>query len=244
MAQDHFSAQAGDYAKFRPGYPEALFDWLGTLTQDHDLVWDCGCGNGQASLPLAERYARIVATDLSAQQIANATPHERISYRVAPAESSGLADASVDLLTVAQALHWFDFDAFYAEARRVLKPGGVIAAWTYQLLQSEPEINAALADFYTRTLGPYWPPERRWVDLAYQGMPFPFTALPAPNYVIELHWLLDDLIAYLGTWSATQRYRATTGLDPLPAFREQLQALWGDRVRKIIWPIATRVGRV
>jgi len=174
MAGDHFSGHAADYAKFRPGYPEALFDWIAEQTPGHDLAWDCGCGNGQASVPLAARYRRVAATDFSAEQIAQATPHPNIDYRAAPAEASGLPDRCADLVTIAQALHWFDFDRFYAEVRRVVKPGGAVVAWTYQLLRAEPAIDAVLADFYTRTLGPHWPPERKWVDLAYRGMPFPF----------------------------------------------------------------------
>jgi SAM-dependent methyltransferase len=244
MSTDHFSGHAAEYAKFRPGYPPALFDWLAGLTASHDLAWDCGCGNGQASLPLAERYARVQATDLSAEQIAQAPAHARISYRAAAGEDSGLPAASADLVTIAQALHWFDFDLFYAEVRRVLKPGGVIAAWTYQLLRAEPAIDALLLDFYRRELGPYWPAERRWVDAGYQGMPFPFTEIAAPAFEIRLQWQLADLLAYLGTWSASRRLMQAEGRDPMPDLGERLAPLWGTGERGIVWPIALRVGRV
>ena len=245
MAADHFSRQAPDYAKFRPGYPDALFDWLVAHTSGHDLVWDVGCGNGQAAAPLAARFGRIVATDLSAAQIAQATPHPQVEYRVTPCEASGLPDASCDLVTVAQAIHWFDFDAFYGEAKRVLKPGGLIAAWTYQLLRGEPAINAVIENFYADVLTPWWPPERRWVELGYAGMPFPFTVLPAPTFEIRLTWSLDELVKYVGTWSAVQRCLAETGIDPTCELVERLQPHWGDPAmrREIVWPIALLAGR-
>lgn len=241
---DHFSAKAADYGKYRPGYPPQLFDWLARQAPGRDLAWDCGCGSGQASLPLAERFGRVLATDLSPQQISQAPAHARIEYRAAPAEASGLADGCCDLVTIAQALHWFDFDPFYAEVRRVLRPGGVLAAWTYQLLRSEPAVDAVLDDFYRRVLGPHWPPERRWVDLGYRGMPFPFPDLPAPDFAIRMSWRLDELVGYLGTWSAVKRCRETAG-DPLPALAERLVAVWGlpASEKEIVWPIALRIGR-
>lgn len=242
MGKDHFSGHAVDYAKFRPSYPDALFDWIAARTAGHDLAWDCGCGNGQATEPLAAHYAHVVGTDLSPQQIAQAKPHARIDYRTAPAEQSGLADASVDLVTVAQALHWFDFDRFYAEVRRVLKPGGAIVAWTYQLLRSDSAVDALLLDFYGRVLGPYWPPERKWVDAGYRGMPFPFNRLEPPALEIRLQWTLPDLLAYLGTWSATQRFIKATGADPVPALGERLTPAWGGGKREIVWPIAILAG--
>jgi SAM-dependent methyltransferase len=244
MAGDHFSGHAVDYAKFRPGYPDGLFDWIAAQTAAHDLAWDCGCGNGQASVPLAERYSRVVGTDLSPKQIAQAKTHRHIEYRAAPAEDSGLESASTDLVTIAQALHWFDFDRFYTEVKRVLKPGGVIVAWTYQLLRADPAVDALLMDFYSRVLGPYWPPERKWVEAAYRGMPFPFAEIQAPTFEIRLQWTLADLLAYLGTWSATQRYRKAEGADPLPELGERLARAWTDGTREIVWPLAIRAGHV
>jgi len=244
-ASDHFSGHAADYSKYRPGYPESLFDWLATNAPARRLAWDCGCGNGQASVPLAGRFARVVATDLSPQQIAHATSHPRIAYRAGAAEDSGLPAGSCDLVAVAQALHWFDFDAFYAEVRRVLVPGGLLAAWTYQLLRAEPAVDEILADFYGRVLGPHWPPERRWVDLAYRGMPFPFADLDRPGFEIRLSWNLDDLLAYLSTWSAVQRCRQAEGRDPILPLGERLAPIWGLREerKEIVWPIALRAGR-
>jgi SAM-dependent methyltransferase len=244
MSTDHFSGHAADYAKFRPNYPEALFDWIAAHAPARQLAWDCGCGSGQASLPLADRFERVVATDLSPQQIAAAKPHPRIEYRATSAQASGLDDTSGDVVTIAQALHWFDFDRFYTEVKRVMKPGGVVIAWTYQLLRADPAVDAILADFYGRVLGPHWPPERKWVDAGYQGMPFPFAEIKTPTFEIRLSWTLPDLLAYLGTWSATQRYRKSEGSDPLPALGGKLGPVWGDGSRAIVWPIAMRAGHV
>jgi SAM-dependent methyltransferase len=244
LSGDHFSGHAADYARFRPGYPPAMFDWLAAQTADHQLAWDCGCGNGQASRPWAERFARVLATDLSSEQIAHAPAHPRIDYQVAPAEASGLDDRSADLVGVAQALHWFDLPRFYAEVRRVLKPEGLFAAWTYQLLRAEPAVDAVLMDFYTRVLGSYWPPERRWVDAGYRGMPFPFREIATPRFEIRLQWTRDDLLAYLGTWSATRRFIAAEGRDPTGALDGVLKAVWPAGRREIVWPIALRAGRL
>lgn len=245
MTADHFSRQAPDYAKFRPGYPDALFDWLSNQSAGHDLAWDVGCGSGQAAVPLAARFDHVVATDLSAAQISQATLHPQVEYRVAPCDASGLPAGRCDLVTVAQAIHWFDFDAFYAEATRVLKPGGLLAAWTYQLLRGEPAINAAIEAFYAEVLTPWWPPQRRWVELGYAGMPFPFAVLPAPTFEIRLSWTLDDLVNYVGTWSAVQRCLAETGADPTRNLMERLKPHWGtpESSREIIWPIALLAGR-
>ena len=177
--------------------------------------------------------------------MAQAKPHPRIDYRAAPAEASGLSDSSCDLVTVAQALHWFCHDGFYAEAKRVLKPGGLLAAWTYGLLRGEPELDAMVQDFHANIVGRYWPPERRWVDLGYRGMPFPFRDIAAPEFEIRLEWTLADLLAYLRTWSATQRCIRDSGRDPCLALGERLRSAWPDpeATRTIIWPIAMRCGR-
>lgn len=246
MSGDHFSGHAGLYARARPTYPPALFQWLADQCAVRQLAWDCGTGNGQAARALAEHFDRVHATDLSAQQVAEAPAHPRIDYRAAPAEASGLPDGGCDLVTVAQALHWFCHEGFYAEVRRVLKPGGLFAAWTYTLLRAEPELNAAVEDFHTNIVGPWWPPERRWVDLGYREMPFPFAELPAPAFEIRLEWRLADLLDYLRTWSATQRYIKEKGEDPTLAFGERISHLWPDAeaVKPIVWPIALRCGRV
>ncbi len=242
---DHFAPVAADYASFRPRYPASLFAWLASIAPGRALAWDCAAGSGQASRDLAAYFERVVATDASATQIAAAVPHPRVDYRVAPAEASGLPEAAVDLITVAQALHWFDLDRFYAEARRVLRPGGILAAWTYGVLAVAGEaVDAQVQTFYQETVGPYWPPERRYVESGYRTLPFPFVELEPPEFHMEVSWTLPELLGYLRSWSATGRYLAEQGHDPVTALAAVLAPLWGsprDR-RRITWPLAVRAG--
>lgn len=243
---DHFSTFANRYADFRPHYPEALFDHLATLVPREALVWDCACGNGQATHSLAARFARVIGTDASKEQIASATPGVNAEFSVAPAEQSGLPDASVGLITVAQALHWFDFDRFYAEAKRVLQPGGVLAAWSYGINTVEGEtVNELVQDYYANTLGPYWPPERKLVEEGYRTIPFPFTEIPAPPVRMETRWTLGQLLGYFSSWSATNRFIKAHGRNPLEPLSEALAQAWGDveSPRLITWPLALRIGR-
>jgi SAM-dependent methyltransferase len=245
--KDHFSRVSTAYADFRPRYPAALFDWLAAVSPAHDLAWDCACGSGQASADLAARFDRVVATDASAAQLAGATAHPRIDYRAAPAEASGLADRSVDLITVAQALHWFDRPRFYAEARRVLKPGGVLAVWTYGVQTlADKRVNAHVQHFYREVVGPYWPPERALVEAGYRTIDFPFDELAAPAFEMSADWPLDRLLGYFRSWSATGRYVAENGDDPVDALASRLAPLWGnpDSPRTVAWPLAIRAGRI
>lgn len=243
---DHFAPVSGAYADFRPTYPPELFDWLAGIAPGRDLVWDCACGSGQASVDLAGRFAWVVATDASAEQLAGAPSHDRIEFRQAPAEASGLADASVDLVTVAQALHWFDLPRFHAEARRVLKPGGVLAAWSYgvQTVAGE-DVNTLVQHFYREVVGPYWPPERVLVEQGYRGLDFPFAEFAAPKFAMTADWTLARLLGYFRSWSATGRYHKARGEDPVPALAAALAPLWGDPevARRVTWPLAIRVGR-
>ena len=244
--KDHFSSASDRYAAYRPDYPAALFAWLAGLCADHDLAWDCATGSGQAALGLAPHFRRVVATDASAEQIRHAVPHPLIDYRVAPAEASGLADHGVDLVTVAQAAHWFDLPRFYAEAARVLKPGGAIAVWGYGRMLLPGEMDALFQRFYAETVGPYWPPERALIDDAYRSLDFPFAEIEAPAFAIEVEWTLPRLMDYLSTWSAVKRYQAARGRDPLPALLAELRSLWGDpeAARALQWPLFLRAGRV
>jgi SAM-dependent methyltransferase len=244
--KDHFSTRSPDYAAHRPGYPAALFDWLAARTPAHELVWDCATGNGQAARGLVDHYTHVLASDASAAQIAAAPPHPGIAFRVAPAEASGLPDHCADLVTVAQAVHWFDLPAFYTEARRVLKPGGVLAIWCYERLSIEPALDAIVETFYGGLLDAYWPPERRHVEAGYRDLPFPFAELPAPELGMEANWTLDQLMGYFSTWSALKAYRHSVGEDPLPALRESLAAAWISLAsgKTIKWPLSVRLGRV
>lgn len=243
--KDHFSGHADDYTRYRPTYPAALFAWLAQQAPAHALAWDCATGNGQAALGLVAHFDAVVATDASANQITSATAHPRVRYAVAPAEDSGIAAHSVDLITVGQALHWFDFPAFYAEAARVLKPGGVLAAWSYGLMQVSPAVDAAVWRLYEPIVGPCWPPERRYVEEQYRTLPFPLNEIAAPAFAMEAEWTLAQLTGYLGTWSAVQRYRQERGADPLALIADELAAAWGEAeaLRHVRWPLFMRVGR-
>jgi SAM-dependent methyltransferase len=242
---DHFSAVAERYARQRPSYPEELFAYLARVAPGHGLVWDCAAGSGQASLPLARHFRRVVATDASAAMLAQAPPHPSVEYRMAPAHLSGLIEASADLVTVAQALHWFDLAAFYGEVDRVLRPGGVLAVWTYgsQVLD-DSILNEIIQRFYREIVGPYWPPERRHVEAGYRTLPFPYPELEPLTFDMKREWDLDELLGYIGTWSACQRFREAKGVDPVPGVRGQLLAAWGgpQSPRRVRWPLSLRVG--
>jgi SAM-dependent methyltransferase len=243
---DHFSNVASAYATCRPAYPPPLFSYILTLPRRHDLAWDCAAGSGQATLPLTGRFRRVLATDVSAAMLERAPRHPKIEYRVSRAEDSGLADSSADLVTVAQALHWVDIEPFYTEVERVLAPGGVLAVWSYasQLL-GDDALDAVLTHFYTEVVGPYWPAERRHVETGYRTLAFPYAELEAPAFVMGERWTLLQLLGYVGTWSATQRFRETEGFDPVERLAGELAESWGDptSVRLVRWPLSLRLGR-
>ncbi len=249
MPRDYFSAQSDAYRRFRPTYPAALFDFLSRDLPQGAAVWDCATGNGQAAAALSRHAAIVVATDQSGAQLARAATARGVYYAKALAEAAPLARGSMDLVTVAQALHWFDFERFYAEVRRVLKPGGLLAAWTYSFLSVSPQLgaeaDAAIRAFYHDVIGAYWPPERRWVDEHYRTIPFPFTPLPAPEFSIDISWDLDALLGYVSSWSAVQRYKDARGRDPVPALRARLATVFGDPAsrRRLAWPLDLRLGR-
>lgn len=246
---DHFATVAADYAAFRPRYPAELFAALAAAAPDRERAWDCATGSGQAALGLAEHFRVVVASDASAAQVARAAPHARVRYVVARAEASALADRSVALVTVAQALHWLDAERFHAEVRRVLRPDGVIAAWSYGRVRIDGgAIDELLDHFHDETVGPWWPPERRHVVSGYRTLPFPFAEIPlaSPPLALAVRWTLAELLGYLGTWSAVARYRRERDDDPLGALAAALAPHWGDRSvrRTVSWPLAVRAGRV
>lgn len=247
MFQDLFSAQAATYADIRPDYPAALFAFVCSTVVQRSVAWDCATGNGQAAVPLAGYFDRVVATDASQAQLSHARAHARVEYRLARAEASGLPDASVDLVTVAQALHWFDRDRFYAEARRVLTQRGVLAVWSYDdpIVGDDPLLDAALQHFNKVTLGPYWPEGRGLVGKGYRAIPFPFDEIASPPFVIERSWTLDELAQYLRSWSSRARYVERHGTDPVVPFIEALTQDWSEpSVRhEVRWPVTMRIGR-
>ncbi len=244
--KDHFSKQATDYAKFRPKYPRALFQFVAARAPDNQRALDVATGNGQAAIALAEFFEKVVAVDASGSQIASAQPNDRVQYRVAPAEETSLPAHSCAALTVAQALHWFDLEAFYAEARRVLQPRGVLAVWAYNELRISPPVDALVRRFHDEVVGPFWPPERKIVGRGYRKLTFPFEEMETPEFQIEVQWSLAHLLGYLRTWSATQRFMAEHQRDPVNQITDDVAAAWGDTEegRLAVWPLTTRIGRV
>lgn len=243
---DLFSRQASTYAVARPSYPDALYQHLVSFVPRRMLAWDCATGNGQAARDLARYFSRVIATDASADQIGQATPIANVEYRVAHAELSGIEDRTVDLVTVAQALHWLDHDRFYAEVRRVAVPGSLIAAWSYRSCNAGSDVEPMLREFESRTVGPYWDAHRRWVDEGYRTIPFPFEDIPMPSFELRVQWTLAQLGQYLGSWSAVAKYRRERGQDPVAPLLDQLSHHWGtsERTRDVTWSLGIRVGRI
>lgn len=242
---DHFSGVARNYQSFRPHYSPGLFQLLADLVPASKRAWDCGAGGGQAARGLLAHFDQVIATDASFEQIRTCR-HPGLDSMCCLAEAVPLADHCVDLVTVAQALHWFDLDRFYPEVRRVLKPGGVIAVWTYQLLSISPEMDPLLRRLHTQTLGADWPPERALVEQGYANLPFPFEELSLVAPAMRADWDLKTVMGYLSTWSSVSRYRARVGEDPLPPVEAALSEYWPANVRQlpVTWQLAMRVGRV
>jgi SAM-dependent methyltransferase len=244
--EDGFSSQAETYARYRPGYPRELFVWLADQAPTRELAWDCGTGNGQAAVQLAEFFVRVLATDASTNQIAHAKPHPRVTYFVAKAESFHPGDATIDLVTVAQALHWFDLDVFFRNVERVLRPGGVFAAWSYKHAQVAPAVDALLHRFNTETVGRYWSPRVRLAEEGYAGLEMPLADVgAAPAFTLRAHWTVDDFLGYLSSWSSVRECWRQTGQDPVRTVAAEFRRAWGAPPlrREIRWPLALRVGR-
>lgn len=241
--KDHFSGHSQAYQRYRPDYPSALFEWLAAQAPGRRLALDVGTGNGQAAVALAQHFEVVIGTEPSAAQLAAARPHPRVTYRQEPAEAMAAAPASADLVTVAQAAHWFDWPRFTTEAARVLRPGGVIAIWSYGNCEVTPAIDRLVADFSRDVVGPWWPRERRHVDEAYRGLPLPFPPLPAPGFGMRTRWDAAAMLGYLDTWSSVRRCRARTGRDPLGLLAGPLSDAWGPGLREMRWPLTLRAHR-
>jgi len=241
--KDRFSGYASQYAAFRPRYPQALYDFVFQHVQFFDLAWDVGTGNGQAASILAKKFTKVLATDISPKQLANAIKAENITYEVA-GEKTTLPDHSVDLITVAQAVHWFDRDTFYWELRRVGKPGAVVAVWGYDLLKISDSIDSIINHFYTSVVGPYWDPERKLVDQRYASMAFPFHEIEAPLFEMQFEWTLGELEGYLSTWSAVQKYVKEMEKNPVTELMKEVSQKWERTTMTIRFPIFMRIGRI
>lgn len=244
--KDNFSKQAEIYSKFRPTYPKELFVYLKQLTPEHTLAWDCGTGNGQSAVQLAAFYDQVYATDPSAAQIDNAIPDGKITYKIEKAEEPQLGNNSVDLITVAQAIHWFDFDQFYAEVKRVLKPAGIIAVWAYGIPSVEEAINPIIKDFHDNVIGKFWQPENKLIDQEYTIIPFPFKLIEMPAFYIRKPMNLAALCGHFRSWSATQKYIDTYKDNPVAAVAQKLSAHWENpnTEKEVVWKLILKVRKM
>lgn len=243
--KDLFSQQATDYARFRPRYPTELFGWLAAVARARELAVDVGAGNGQAAIELAKHFASVIAVEPSAEQIANSAPTAGVSFVQGSASALGVAAASADLLVSAQAFHWFDREAFFAEVRRVMRPSGCLAVWCYGSAKITPAIDDVIYRLYDTPLGPYWDPALELVETGYRTVQFPFAELAAPSFEMRLDWTFDHVVGYLGTWSALKRYIEVHGTNPLDDMVPHLRAAWGsDGERPVTWPISLRAFRL
>jgi SAM-dependent methyltransferase len=243
--EDHFSGHSEKYAQSRPRYPDEVYAYLASIAPGRSLAWDCGTGSGQAAIGLAKHFDNIYATDASAEQISHAYPYENVEYHAEPAEHVSLRDSSVDLVTVAVAIHWFNFDEFYREVKRVLKPDGILAAWTYNSVEISPEIDSLVWHYYRDIVGPYWPERIHYIEERYKTLPFPFEEILPPSFNMKIRWNLIQLAGFLDSWSATQRYKVQKGQHPLELIWDKLAAAWGDEkeTRLVRWPLHFRIGR-
>lgn len=242
--KDNFSKQADIYAQYRPEYPLELFEFIVSKVKNHDSVWDCATGNGQAAKELARFFGHVTATDISQKQLDNAYQADNIDYLISPAEETPFAENSFDLVTVAQALHWFDFDKFYPEIKRVLKPNGVFAIWMYELNSVEPQIDAVMRHLYEPILGEYWDKERKHIEHEYSTIPFPLENIQTAHFDYKIEWTVEQYLGYLRTWSSTQKFIKINQQDPVSIVENDLRNLWGEGKRIVIFPIFLKLGSV
>lgn len=246
MAKDLFSNQASVYAQYRPGYPNELFDYILQYVSNKQTAWDCATGNGQAANELARYFDKVMATDISEKQLQQAQPNDKISYSATTAENTPFSDNTFDCITVAQAYHWFNFEAFHKEAVRVSKPGAVIAIWGYSLVVCEDEsLNNLIKTFYRDKVGPYWDKERRYVDDHYGTVPFPYEPLPSKDFNINVQWNRQQLIGYFNTWSSVQHFIKAHQYNPVDELAASIEAVWpNDNSKQFYFPLFLKLGRI
>ena len=243
--KDNFSQQAAIYAQYRPSYPQELFDYLVSWVPEKNIAWDCGTGNGQSAIVLSKVFNKVIATDISNQQLEHAQKAPNIFYSQQPAEQTTIETGTIDLVTVSQAMHWFDFDKFYEQVNRVAKPGAIIAIWTYSLIHIGESIDLLIRDYHFNLLGKYWDAERKYVDDEYRNIPFPYQKISAPAFKIEAEWSLQELEGYLNTSSALQKFMTAHGFSPVPELIQSIRLHWGNwEKRKIIFPIHLLLGTI
>ncbi|MDX1694822.1 MAG: class I SAM-dependent methyltransferase [Ketobacteraceae bacterium] len=242
--KDHFSSGSDDYRKFRPRYPESLYKWLHTKVARPNTVWECGAGSGQATEHLAKHFDHIIATEPSEAQLASAPPIDNVTYKASAAETFEHEPGSIDMVVVAQAIHWFDQARFFEKVDQLLKPGGLLAVWGYQLMEANEALDPLLKAFHDDFVGPYWPQERSLLNNGYATIRFPYPALEAPGFVMTDEWDLGHLLGYLNTWSATRAFEKDKGHNPVDLWRDKLTAAWGDKPKqRVSWPLVLYVGR-
>ncbi|MCB7480042.1 class I SAM-dependent methyltransferase [Christiangramia sediminis] len=241
--KDNFSSKSANYKKFRPGYPSEVYEFIKSKLGSFEYAWDCGTGNGQVAGELAKFFDRVEATDISENQLKNAIQTPAISYSIQPAEKTNFKKDQFDLIICAQAVHWFDFDRFYTEVKRCLKPNGLLVLMGYGLFTSNPETNRVIAEFYEKTIGPYWDAERKYLDEKYQNIPFPFTEIKTPEFHQIYDWNIEHLLGYLRTWSAVKHYKNKHNEDPVALIEDSLRETFGNK-NKVVFPILFRMGKI
>lgn len=240
--KDNFSALASGYSKYRPYYPQEMIEYIISFVKERYEALDVATGNGQVAVELAKHFAKVYATDISEKQLENATSVHNIIYKVESAEYTTFSENQFDLITVAQAIHWFDFDAFYKEVYRILKPDGVFAVLGYGLFSTNPDTDKLLRHFYYETIGSYWDPERKYIDDNYTTIPFPFDEIEVKQFTNEFTWTFDQLIGYLKTWSAVQHYTNKVGANPVDDIHDALKISWEKSDKKVTFPLLLRMG--
>jgi Methylase involved in ubiquinone/menaquinone biosynthesis len=244
MSKDLFSKQANTYAKYRPVYPQELFDYILRFVSEKNTAWDCATGNGQAAIMLASHFKKVIATDISEKQLSLAKPATNILYQIAAAEQTNFPDNSFDLITVAQAYHWINFDAFEKEVKRVAKKNAIIAVWGYNLFTTNnAAIDALIKNFYSNIVGPYWDKERKFVDDNYSSVPFNFSLLPTKQFFIKTEWSKDDLIGYLNSWSSVQHFMDDKKYNPINEIINDIGIVWKD-IKPVSFPLFLQLGSV
>ena len=252
MAEDHlkmspdYSSYAKQYAQSRPGYPEELFEYLSSLVYEHHLAWDCATGNGQAALTLVKYFEEVIATDISNEQIKNAVKHKHIKYKACNAEDSGLENNSVDLVTVASAIHWFNLDNFFKEVRRVIKPRGIIAVWSYHIGYVEPPFDKLFLSLYEKVLSPYFGEGAKLVDDRYSKINLPGEKIDTGNFYVEVKWEMKNLLDFIESWSGTQQYKKEKGQSPTDLIINELNSIWGEaeNIHTVRWPLFIKISRL